>query len=111
MATTNHQIPLQEAIDMTTLYRTNRPANFPICETFEVEAIEQLIATVGCKFLRIYYGMKENLEVDAILVAADANGEDILPPETVASTADNSILLEDGYRCPQDCPPFSPLNS
>jgi hypothetical protein len=111
MATTNHQISLQEAIDMTTLYRANRPSNFPICETFEVDAIEQLIATEGCKFLRIYYGMKENLEVDAILVAANVNGEDILPPETVANTSDNSILLEDGYRCPQDCPPASSLNS
>lgn len=111
MATTNHQISLQEAIEMTTLYSANRPSNFPICETFEVEAVNQLVATEGCKFLRIYYGMKENFEADAILVAADVNGEDILPAETVSSTVNNSILLEDGYRCPQDCPPSSPLNS
>jgi len=110
MATTNHQISLQQAIDMTTLYRANRPSNFPVCETFEAGAIAGLLAIEGCGFLRIYYGMKENLDVDAILVAADVNGEDILPP-TGALTETNGLLLEDGYRCPPDCPKPSPLNS
>ena len=107
----NHEISLQEAIDMTTLYRANRPANFPICETFEKEAISKLLAVDGCSFLRIYYGMKENMEVDAILVAANANHEDILPPVSITRlSTSNSLILEDGIRCPQACPPASPLN-
>jgi len=97
---------------MTTLYRANRPSNFPLNETFESDAINKLLGTPGCEFLRIYYGMKENLEVDAILVAANAEGEDILPGEDSETTAtDVPIILEDGIRCPQACPESSPLNS
>jgi len=109
MSTNNHQISLQTAIDMTTLYRANRPGNFPICETFEKEVIENLLATEGCASFRIYYGMKENNSVDAILVAVNASGEDILPVSNNQLTSTPPIL-EDGYRCPQDCPPPSPLN-
>ena len=114
MSTTNHQISLQQAIDMTTRYRANRPANLPLCETFELGAVQQLLAITGCQYLRIYYGMKDNAEVDAILVAADADGADILPAENAtasALTTDDPTLLEDGYRCPQNCPPPSSLNS
>jgi len=107
----NHEISLQTAIDMTTLYRANRPSNFPICETFEIDAINKLLATDGCSFLRIYYGMKENLEMDAVLVAVNAAGEDILPEATNMTTSTNNpVILEDGYRCPPACPPASPLN-
>lgn len=107
----NHEISLQTAIDMTTLYRANRPSNFPICETFEIDAINNLLATEGCSFLRIYYGTKENLDVDAILVAVNASGEDILPVENNVATATTiPLILEDAFRCPPDCPPHSSLN-
>lgn len=111
MATTNHEISLQQAIDMTTLYRANRPSDFPICETFEIAAIAKLLATDGCAYLRIYYGMKEDFSVDAILVAVNAAGEDILPSSEESEVNDSDIvILEDGYRCPPDCPPKSTLN-
>lgn len=107
----NHEISLQAAIDMTTRYRANKPANFPICETFSKEAITKLLAATGCASLRIYYGMKENLHADAIMVAANEDGEDILPSAAATSLQDgNPVILEDGLRCPQDCPPPSPLN-
>jgi len=111
--TTNHEISLQSAIDMTTLYRQHRPANFPVCETFEKDAINSLLAVQDCAFLRIYYGMKEDGLVDAILVAANAAGEDLLPGQApaAAATSGDPIILEDGYRCPDDCPPDSSLNS
>ncbi|MFT4155162.1 hypothetical protein [Parafilimonas sp.] len=113
MATNNHEISLQQGIAMTTLYRVNRPSNFPICETFEVSAINKLLATEGCKYLRIYYGMTDELNANAILVAVNANDEDILPSGTSNSTDaddDGPVIIEDGYRCPPDCPPASPLN-
>jgi hypothetical protein len=112
MNTTNtHEISLQTAIDMTTLYRANRPSNFPICETFDLGAVNKLLATEGCTSLRIYYGMKEDNNVDAILIAVNANGEDILPSSASAWLSDTDpIILEDGIRCPEACPPESPLN-
>ena len=109
----NHDITLQQAIDMTTRYRANKPANAPICETFDIAAINELAAVTGCAYLRIYYGMKENMEIDAILVAADENGEDILPSGNASAALEGGdpVILEDGYRCPPDCPPKSALNS
>lgn len=110
--TNHHEISLQTAIDMTTRYRANRPGQSPICETFEKTAVAKLLATEGCSSLRIYYGMKEDKNIDAILVAVNAGGEDILPEATLAvASTDEPIILEDGLRCPDDCPPKSPLNS
>lgn len=112
MSNFNQQISLEEAIDLTTRYQANRPSNFPICETFDIDAVNALLAVSGCKFLRVYYGMKENLDVDVLLVAADENGQDILPSAGTAALSDGDpIILEDGIRCPPDCPPSSALNS
>jgi len=50
--------------------------------------------------------------VDAVLVAANADQEDMLPPgSALATSGTDDIILDDGYRCPQDCPPPSPLNT
>lgn len=113
MSNYDHAISLQQAIDMTTRYRQNKPADAPICETFEKEAIDQLMLVTGCAYLRIYYGMKENFEMDAILVAVNAENEDILPSllDEAAVNSGDPLILEDGYRCPPDCPPKSVLNS
>lgn len=108
---TNHEISLPTAVDMTTRYRANRPANFPICETFGLDAIHKLISTTGCASLRIYYGMKAGNQVDAILVAVNAAGEDILPTPALSATGDEPVILEDSFRCPDDCPSISLLNT
>jgi hypothetical protein len=106
----DHQISLQTAIEMTRLYRANRPANFPVSEAFEIDAVKKLLATEGAAFLRVYFGMKENQEVDVILVVADADGEDILPSSgSAAVSAEEPLVLEDGFRCPEFCPGDSPL--
>ena len=106
----NHEISLQTAIEMTKLYGANRPANFPLSESFEISAVQKLLSTEGAAFLRVYYGMKENKEVDAILVAANAEGEDILPSTTILAASDEKpVILEDGFRCPEFCPGDSPL--
>ena len=107
----DHQIGLAEAVAMTTRYRANRPANFPICETFPVGAITWLTANPNGAFFRIYYGMKEDLSVHAILVAADSNGNDLLPlTKRSMENDDENGILEDSIRCPNTCPPDSPLN-
>ncbi|CAN5315057.1 hypothetical protein BH11BAC6_BH11BAC6_11340 [soil metagenome] len=111
---TNHEISLQVAIDMTTLYRQNRPVNFPICETFHKAAVVALLENIDAAYMRIYYGMKEDLSVHAILVAADAAEEDLLPQDSSAGSMQNAqqnVILEDGFRCPQYCPPPYSLNT
>lgn len=109
----SHGISLQEATEMTSRYRLHRLTQYPLCETFAKEAVQQLLAVSGCSFLRIYYGEKEEGSVHAILVAGDAEGNDLLPQDEIAaasSSADNPLILEDAIRCPPDCPKPSPLN-
>lgn len=110
-----HRITLVRATEMTAIYRENREENYPVCETFHREAVEWLLKVPGCAHLRIYYGMMPDKSVHAILVAADAAGNDILPshnyPYPPGGGGDDGEILEDGARCPDQCPPPSPLTT
>jgi hypothetical protein len=116
----DHKITLNSAVEMTTRYRQNRqlvladPSDetlLPLSETFNKDAIQSLLNTTGAAGFRIYYGMTENKNIHAILVAVDQTGADILPPaQSLTLTEEDEIILEDGQRCPYTCPPESPLN-
>lgn len=110
----NHEISLASAIEMTKRYRAHQPEGFAKSETFGKEAIQKLMNTKGCASLRIYYGRSENMEGHAIFVAADAQGNDILPKASLQmmNGDEEPIILEDGWRCPPLCPgDGSPLNN
>lgn len=112
-----HTISLQEAIAMTSRYRRHRatiisPAYengdiLPLSETFPRAALEALLAQPGCASIRIYYGMNTELQLHAIIVAADEQNADILsdPDKT-----DEGKIVDRGNRCPPVCPATSPLN-
>jgi hypothetical protein len=114
-----HFISLTEAVDMTTLYRSDKETILatayqnqdilPLSETFNRDAFDTLLAKEGCEGLRIYYGMDENLNVHAIIVAVNEENEDILPDSTQNTITENDIV-EEGQRCPDLCPPPSALN-
>jgi hypothetical protein len=116
----SHFISLQQAVNMTTLYRTNRESILatgyqnqnilPFSETFNKADIETLLGKTGCAGIRCYYGMDESLKVHIIFVAINSEGEDILPSgqTTLSSSGD---IVEEGQRCPDICPPASPLNT
>ena len=107
-------ISLTEAIKMTAAYRQNRNDILKseyqernilcISETIERSQIEELMNQAGCVKLRIYYGMDDDLLVHAVLVGVDDDDKDILP-------IGEEMILEKNVRCPDDCPPDSPLNS
>ena len=114
----NHSISLQEAVAMTNLYRSERQnilqpsfqgdRGLPISETFSKQAFEQLLSRSDCAGIRIYYGMDENNKIHAIIVGVNASNEDILPPPSKQAT-EEVYILERGIRCPDLCPPPSPL--
>ncbi len=117
-----HFISTQAAADMTDRYRANRETILataykgqdilPLSETFNRDAFDELLSKSGCAGLRIYYGMDESLKVHAIIVAVDESNEDILPPKVLnALEGDDEFIAEEGQRCPNICPPPSPLNS
>jgi hypothetical protein len=119
---TNHSIPLTQAVEMTATFRANRNTILdsqyrnedvlPLCETFTRSSIEGLLAQQGCEGFRIYYGMDENLKIHAILVGVNGNNADILPLQNSLTEQDpEGTILEDGQRCPPYCPAASPLNT
>jgi hypothetical protein len=79
-------------------------------ETFNVDVITTLAAVTGCAGLRIYYGMDADLKVHAMLIAVDANGNDILPTNPsvkfVPGSPDSGgapAIGEEAQRCPPTC--------
>ena len=116
----DHFISLEKAATMTETYRDHRETILADqyrgrnllakSETFNRAAIEKLLAEKNCAGMRIYYGMDESLACHAILVAVNAANEDILPNATATADAAGDVILEEGQRCPDLCPPKSPLN-
>jgi hypothetical protein len=116
-------IPLQQAVEMTTLYRKEkenildplfRNKNIlALSETFDRSDFDIVLSEQGCVALRIYYGMDDSLKVHAIIVGVNDKDQDILPAtemKTPATTGGDGSLIEEGTRCPDICPPGSSLN-
>jgi hypothetical protein len=115
-------ITLAQAIEMTTTYRNEKEnilaveyqgkGILPICETFDRTSFEKLLGETDCQYIRVYLGMDEDLQVRVIAVGADSKKADILPVAGVAKALDGGgNIVEDGIRCPDLCPPSSPINS
>lgn len=105
-----HRISSEHAAAMTAAYRKTRTSEFPLCETFSREAVVRMLSNPQCVSMRIYYGLKMDGTVHAILVAADENGADILPLTLPGSGEEEGFILEDAQRCPGQYPPLSLLN-
>ncbi len=113
-----HQISLGEAIELTTRFRKNPGPDMSYSETFDSASVLALLNQPNCKSFRIYLGRKADDRICSVLVAADADDHDILPPlasalsaKTAAKSADDDgIILEDAFHCPPVCPEASPLN-
>ena len=107
-------INLQDAVDITSRYRSNKETILgnayknqgilPVCESFNRDVISDLLAQTNCSGIRIYFSMASDYKVKVTIVGYDSNAEDILP-------RDAELIVEEGQRCPPDCPPSSPLNS
>ncbi len=109
-------ISLSTAVDMTTLYRQDRETILSLayknqnilakCETFDRDVFDSVLSQSGCTGIRVYYGMDPNNKVHAVIVGVNSSNEDIIFPNT-----DNSLIIENAQRCPENCPPSSVLNS
>lgn len=125
----NQFIPLDQAAKMTRKYRENRENMLTptyqgknvlaICETFDREEFDKVLAQEGCVGLRIYLGMSEDLQVKSVICGVNAKNEDMIPDTTAASKSssasttsgdENSQIIDQARRCPDDCPPDSALN-
>lgn len=84
----------------------------PKCETFERDAFDQMLSQDGCTSVRIYFGMGTDDKIHAIIVGVDKDGHDMVRTSTTSMAMDstNDIIIENGARCPDDCPPDTGLN-
>ncbi|MES2003012.1 MAG: hypothetical protein V4450_00725 [Bacteroidota bacterium] len=107
-----HQISLAEAIGLTSRYRQEPVTGLFLSEAYDAASVLALLQQPACKSFRLYLGRKEDGSICTVLVAADADGKDILPPAPQAAMSDDDegILLENAFHCPPICPPPSPLN-
>ncbi|MEP6749369.1 MAG: hypothetical protein ABJB86_16660 [Bacteroidota bacterium] len=115
-------ITLAQAIEMTTTYRKEKEniltaeyrgkGILPVCETFEKASFTALLGETDCQYIRVYLAMDEDLQIRVIVVGADSKNADILPVAGLAKPLDGGgNIVEDGIRCPDLCPPPSPINS
>lgn len=100
-----HRIPKDDAIVMARRYRTNRPKGTVKAHAFPAWAVLQVLAQEGAVGLRIYHGMTEAGEETPILVAYDAEGNDILTVRNAprGGQEEDAILMEFSYPCPIYC--------
>ena len=115
----SHSISLKTAKQMTSLFRSQKEmilgatyqgqGLLPHCESYDGETFKKLLELPSCVGVRIYYGMSDDLKLHAIIVGVNDKDEDILPADE-ESVVDEPII-EEGTRCPPNCPPASPLNT
>ncbi len=116
----SHFISLSEAETMTAKYRSEKEdllkTSFqgqnilPVCETFSRAEFDTVLGRQGCAGIRVYYGMDENSKIHAVIVGVNGDNEDMLPAAN-NFTEEEEFIIERGIRCPDLCPPESPLNS
>jgi hypothetical protein len=102
-------VPLSDAKLMVKTYLENKSkvipneSTLPNTETFDSEAFVALLNQPDCVKVRLYYGMNENLEIRAIVVGVDSNGNEIYIENMGLNGTDELYVIDDGQACPPYC--------
>lgn len=91
-------IDLNEGAGLTKTYRTNHK-NKKIAQFFGREKLLTLLSQTDAVGIRIYFGERDG-EIELVLVAADANENDII-----------GKILDSGVSCPTNCSNNNALNA
>lgn len=95
----DHRISLQQGIDYTTRFRAANPDATKAWMFWGKGGLTELMAQSKCAGIRIYNGADDKGVVTPVLVAVDAQGNDLT----------SGTLLELGMPCPIWCSEKSPL--
>lgn len=115
---TKHFISLQNASELTARFQKMKTEVLADgykeilcnCETFDREAFDKVLAKDGCTGIRIYFGMDAINQLRLVVVGVNAQDQDMISSQSSSLTEDDDIF-DNGRRCPDECPPDSPLNS
>jgi len=104
---------LSEGKSMVKTYLENKSKvlptdlTLPNTETYDSDAFIALLNQPDCVKVRLYYGMNEKLEICAIFVGVDTNGNEItIKGAGIANSinADDEYVIEVSTKCPPSCP-------
>ena len=104
-----HIISLTKAAEMTERYRRNVPINSTgdflqkLGGSFDKEAIKILSEQTDYEGIKFYFALNDKNEMTLVLVAIDADGNDIIGTD--------AILLNHANLCPSICGEPNVLNS
>lgn len=109
-------MPLSDGKLMVKAYLENKSkvlptdSTLPNTETYDSDAFVALLNQPDCVKIRLYYGMNEKLEICAIFVGVDSNGNEItIKGQGISSIAntDDEYVIEVSTKCPPACDPIS----
>ncbi len=112
----DHSITVAQAKQMTKLFRELKDIILipdmrgkdilSICETFNREAFDRILAQPTCVGIRIYFGMNPEQKVRVIAVGVDKDNNDLLPElsNTTIRDPEPPPPTEQGLPCPPYCP-------
>jgi len=95
----NYTITLQEGIDWTTNFRNQNPNSVKAYKIDQAE-INEILAQPGAAGIRTYMGIDNSGNEKLVMVAVDANGNDIL-----------NNVYDHAEPCPPTCDPNSVLSN
>jgi hypothetical protein len=105
MSQTTYLIPLQTAVNWTTAWRNANPGmNSVKAFRIDMAEINQVMEEAGTTYFRAYFGLDNGVE-KLVLVAVNANGQDIINPTV------NNQQISGTYDFCNPCPPTCDLNS
>ncbi len=95
-------IPLADAAALTKAYKdaNSGDPNLILAHFVGINTLKQILDQPGCMGLRTYYALDANGKKKLVLVAADANENDI-----------TAVVLDKGVDCPISCGANNTLNS
>lgn len=119
---TPNLIPVENAEVMTALCRAQKEnilatskqgqGIIPTCETFSRDAFDLLLDISECTGVRIYSAMDNDLKIRFVICGVNSANEDVFIPVTPSLGGEPvPSVIENGIRCPNECPPDSPLNN
>lgn len=94
-ATRDHRIHREEAASLVRAFQSSAEAGEHRASAFNRSAFEQLLAQPGAAGIRIYRARHENGSPTLVMVAVDAEGQDL--------AAKDGVFIQKGTDCPPYC--------
>jgi hypothetical protein len=89
----NHNISLQEAMDLTEAFQVSASSDAVIAHYFGKKSLEEALTQPGCAGLRMYYAKHKDGSPTLVIVGVNHNGDDMT----------TGTILQLTILCPPDC--------